>query len=355
MSIMNSVYDVPHRDDSEQDKRKSAAGNKVAGQNDRLTNITFSFCETSRPDGYSVLTDREACLALPPDVPAKDALSARNTDLLRRLEAWLRTSESEPAVSPTSGELNGGEPCVGEPGIGLYQLYEALASQRQELKLYTKTGRQMQEQLAKCIEETSAAVTMMQRYDRDKADAEMPFLSSLMEMDESLERAAAAVLTMQQRLTELFGTHVEHAAAWCDRLSSRQRFGHGLLRWWHGLLRWWHRRYSDQQFRLLRRHDRTVRAFAAFVAREQQTEAERIFQPFRDGFGMLRQRMNDILKKHEIVRLEPCGEPVDPQTMRVIAVVESECVPPGHVVDVIRPGYLRRGKPIRFADVRAAR
>ena len=266
------------------------------------------------------------------DVPQQDdarqlTLSEHNAELLRQFEAWLRASESEAAISPASGDSHGDE-----PGVGLYQLHEVLASQRHELKLYTKSGRQTQELLARCIEETSAAVVLLQRYHRDKPDIERkavkPFLLSLIEIDESLERATVAVQTIQERLMDMFGTYIERSAAvYCDRLT------------------FWGR---------LRRR-KIILEFTVDVIREQQAEMERVFQPFRDGFEMLRRRMNDVLKKHAIQRIDPRGEPVNPETMQVIAVVESETVTPGHVADVVRPGYLWRGKPIRFADVRAAR
>jgi len=315
----------------------AAGTNQAIGEDDAFTQVTLSWRKVHSSDGCLVVTDREACRALP-DVPAKDdALPKQQAELLHRLEAWLRTTESKTtptgAATPTDvAAPTGVEPKDGERVLGLYPLYETLASQRHELKLLTKSVRQTQELLAGSIEESAAAVALLQREHRDQPDIERkavkPFLSSLVEMDESLERAAAAVRIMQERLAELLGPSVERsAAAWCGRLSFWGRF--------------WKRR--------------TVRDLTEGIIREQQAEAERIFAPFREGFEMLRRRMDDVLKKHAIRRLDPRGEPLNPETMRVIAVVESQNVPSGYVVDVVRPGYLWRGKPIRFADVRAAR
>jgi len=303
----------------------SPDANQATGEDDAFTQVTLSWRKVHSPDGCLVVTDREACRA-PPDVPEKDdAIPKQQAELLHRLEAWLRTTESK--TTPT-----GVEPEDGEPALGLYPLYETLTSQRHELKLLTKSVRQTQELLAGSIGETAAAVALLQREHRDQPDIERkavkPFLSSLVEMDESLERAAAAAHIMQERLAELFDTSVERSAAtWYGRLSFWGRF--------------WKRR--------------TVRDLTEWIIREQQAEAERTFAPFREGFEMLRRRMDDVLRKHAIRRLDPRGEPLNPETMRVIAVVESQNVPSGYVVDVVRPGYLWRGKPIRFADVRAAR
>ena len=249
-------------------------------------------------------------------------LSKKNTELLRQFEDFLRSAES---VSEQQCEN-------AEPKIGLYQLFEVLAAQRQELKLYTKSGRQTQDLLAKSIEETSAAVTRLDQFRREKPDVERkaarPLLLSLTEIDESLQRAGAAMDSVQKRLIALIRSGVmQSAATYCDELSIWQRF--------------WERKI--------------IRRFAEFFAAGQREEIERILEPFRDGFELLQRRMDDVLRRHSIRRLEPLGEPVDPQTMRVVAVVESESVPSGHVVDVVRPGYLCRGAPLRFADVRAAK
>ena len=134
--------------------------------------------------------------------------------------------------------------------------------------------------------------------------------------------------SLQKRLIVLIRSGVMRSAAtYCDELS-----------FWR---------------RLIER--KIIRRFAEFFAADQQEEVERILEPFRDGFELLQRRMDDVLRRHSIRRLEPVGEQVDPQTMRVVAVVESETVPPGHVADVVRPGYLCRGAPLRFADVRAVK
>lgn len=256
-------------------------------------------------------------------------LPQRGAELLRRLSEWLRISECEPFENADLSD-------DAEPKIGLYQLFEALAAQRHELKLYTKSGRQTQELLTQCIKETSAAVELLQSFNTDKPEIERiavkPFLISLIEMDESLQRADVAMKTMQQTLQERlhssgYANVNRIAAAYCDSLS------------------WWSRF----------RKRKTIRNFAQYLAEEQGEQIGQIFAPFRQGFEMLRQRMGDVLKKHDIRRIDRIGEPVDPEIMQVVAVVDSETVPPGCVVDIVRAGYLWRDMPLRFADVCAAR
>ena len=45
----------------------------------------------------------------------------------------------------------------------------------------------------------------------------------------------------------------------------------------------------------------------------------------------------------------------DPELMEVVEVVADAGRPPGTVVEVVRPGYLWRGKVFRFAQVKVAR
>ena len=242
----------------------------------------------------------------------------QNVALLQQFADWLR---SKPLTIETR-----------EPQVGLYQLFEALAAQRHELKLYTKSGRQTQELLADCIRETSAAVETLQRFYQEKPEVERkaiePYLTSLCEVDEAIQRSGTAMESLQRRLKEWIHSQIEHSTAmYCGNLS-----------WWEKTLR-----------------RKTIRHFSAYLISQQDKEIEIILEPFRTGIDMLQRRMNDVLQKHSIRRLVPWNEPVDPQTMQVVAVVESDKVPPGYVVDVVRFGYTWQGIPLRFADVCAAK
>ena len=248
--------------------------------------------------------------------------SERRADIVRQFAEWLQSPEAVAVETPETVE----------PKVGLYQLYEVLAAQRQELKLYTKSERQLQELVAKSIEETSAAVAVLERFRRERPEIERkavkPLMTSLIEIDEAVQRAVAAMEVLRQRLTEGNRHRIEHlTAVYCDNLS-----------WWN---RFWKRK--------------TIQHFVEHLHSSSDKEIEEIIEPFRTGIEMLRRRADDVLKRHSIQRFNPCGQPVDSETMQVIAVVESDDVPPGYVVDVVRPGYLCRNVPLRFADVRAAK
>lgn len=249
-------------------------------------------------------------------------LPERNAELLREFAVWLETASALTSASPSEDE----------PSIGLYQLFEALASQRQEFKLFTKAGRQTQELLQQSIDATSEAVVSLKRFRKERPEIERksvaPFLSSLIEIDESIQRADGVLESLRDRLAETIRRRIEATAtAYCDELS-----------WWSRI-----------------RQRKTVRRFVERLENDVVADVDRTVEPFRQGFEMLRRRMDDVLKKHSIRRLNPVGEPVDPETMQVVAVVDSTSISPGCVVDVVRFGYLWRNKPLRFADVRAAR
>jgi molecular chaperone GrpE len=231
------------------------------------------------------------------------------------------------------------------PKIGFYQVFETLTAQRHEFKLFTKSNRQTQELLEKNIEETSQTqellkknieetsqtLDQLRRLRKERPEIErkaiQPYLMSLIEIDEALQRAGAALKVLQERLTGLVFERISTLAkSYCDELTSWQRF--------------WQRR--------------AVRHFAEHLAHQHILEIERILEPFRLGYEMTQSRMDDVLKKHLISRLNPIGETVNPETMRVIAIVETETIEPGKVVEVVRAGYLWRNKPVRFADVRVS-
>jgi len=256
--------------------------------------------------------------------PEQDTQTEQNAKILQQFADWLRSSNTAPTETRPIETHS--------PKIGLYQLYEVLAAQRHELKLYTKSGRQTQELLTDCIHETSAAVDVLRRFHQEKPEIERkavkPYLTSLCEIDEAIQRAGNATESLQRRLTECWHSQIEHATAtYCGKLS------------------WWRRRSKR----------RMIRDFSAYLLARQDEEIEMILETFRTGIEMLQHRMNDVLQKHSIRRLAPWGKPVDPETMQVVAVVESDEVPPGYVVDVVRFGYTWQGMPLRFADVRASK
>lgn len=73
-----------------------------------------------------------------------------------------------------------------------------------------------------------------------------------------------------------------------------------------------------------------------------------------EGYVLALRQVDAALEARGIRPITCERRPVDPHSMRVVDVVQREDVPPGHVVEVIRPGYVWGSRTIRYAEVRAA-
>ena len=62
-----------------------------------------------------------------------------------------------------------------------------------------------------------------------------------------------------------------------------------------------------------------------------------------------------VLEKHGVQRIDPLGEPFDPQVHEALTMVPSPHAEPNSVVEVMQPGYLLNGRVVRAAKVVVAR
>jgi molecular chaperone GrpE len=62
-----------------------------------------------------------------------------------------------------------------------------------------------------------------------------------------------------------------------------------------------------------------------------------------------------VLEKQGIERVDPLGEPFDPQRHEAMAMVPSPTAEPNSVVDVLQRGYVLNGRLVRAAKVAVAR
>jgi len=62
-----------------------------------------------------------------------------------------------------------------------------------------------------------------------------------------------------------------------------------------------------------------------------------------------------VLEKHGIERIDPTGEPFDPQVHEAMTMVPSEHAEPNSVLEVMQRGYLLNGRVVRAAKVVVAR
>ncbi len=94
-------------------------------------------------------------------------------------------------------------------------------------------------------------------------------------------------------------------------------------------------------------------------ARTAQAEAAAKLRPLlagvADGYALSLRRVERVLPQFGLEPIDCDGRPFDPELMEVVEVVEAPGRPAGTVVEEVRRGYRRGGKPFRFAQVKVAR
>lgn len=83
-----------------------------------------------------------------------------------------------------------------------------------------------------------------------------------------------------------------------------------------------------------------------------RTEASR---PILDGVVMICRQLEEVLKKQGLEEVAAEGEPFNPHLHEAIQVEETDRCPEDTVVEVIRKGYLFRGRLLRPAEVKVSR
>lgn len=73
--------------------------------------------------------------------------------------------------------------------------------------------------------------------------------------------------------------------------------------------------------------------------------------PLAQGVTMVLKQMDDILRRNGLEPIEAAGKPFDPNVHEAVAQVDSDDVPPGHVVQEYQRGYTLGGQILRPAKV----
>jgi molecular chaperone GrpE (heat shock protein) len=250
-------------------------------------------------------------------------ISEQHFLLLQQFHDWLSDMENEAETAYDENET--------APKIGLYQLYEALIAQQQELKLFIQSNKLLQELFQQSFQKTAKSADVFNQVSYEQSGQERqnaaPFLSSIMEIDESIQRTSGAFDSLRIRLNTFIRDRVET-----------------LTKEYYNQMSWWERF----------RKRKTIQNFVDYVIGEQTNEISQTLYVFQQGFAILVQRMDNVLKKHHLERINPVGKPIDPETMQVIDVAENETIPAGCVADVLRFGYVWQGQTFRLAEVRMA-
>jgi molecular chaperone GrpE len=259
--------------------------------------------------------------------------SQKDVEIIDRLAQWLtdvRSSADETAAaateiaSPTDGDA------IDEPG--LLRLVEEFTALRQDVKLQAKSARGLQDQTESLLAGLTHAIEQFQsivpREEQAVRDALKPVLESLTDLDASLERGRVAAESAHANLTD------ESGDAWRKFIETESQ---GMPFW--------------KRFCLSVVSNDLSSALQSRLTQEWSTT----LQAQVEGYRLIQNRLRRILQQQQIERIECIGKPVDPNQMTVIDVAEHDNLPAGTVLEELRPGYLWRGRLLRYAEVRVVR
>lgn len=102
--------------------------------------------------------------------------------------------------------------------------------------------------------------------------------------------------------------------------------------------------YATFAFDLLPVLDNLERATAA--ARQAGEEG-----PLVDGVAMVHSQFLDFLKRYGVTRIEPLGQPFDPNRHQAVMQQAAADKPPHTVLQVLEPGYMIHDRVLRPAKV----
>lgn len=255
-----------------------------------------------------------------------------NEQVLARFRRWLEETERElapeeevadrPWYAHAEGDnsegnaasLSADDDSEAEPEAWeSLSLVEAFTALRHEIKLQTKGSRNLEDSLQSALqglESARAAFQAAPAKEREAArKASLPLISSLIDLDEGLSRAVRGLENIVRRIEQPPPVKTS---------------------WWSQLL---------------------GRATPQPTSGELPLDQ---LQSCLQGFELLRNRMDQNLRDHEITRIDTPGGRVDPKRMTVVELVTDTDAPPETVVGFIRFGYVVGDRVVRFAEVRAA-
>jgi molecular chaperone GrpE len=70
-----------------------------------------------------------------------------------------------------------------------------------------------------------------------------------------------------------------------------------------------------------------------------------------DGIKLVSDQLRSVLGQHGLKEIDPAGQPFDPKFHESVAQQPSDQVAEGHVLQVLRPGYLLNDRLLRAASV----
>ncbi|MGP0063467.1 MAG: nucleotide exchange factor GrpE [Isosphaeraceae bacterium] len=260
-----------------------------------------------------------------------EGLLARFRDWLEetRIEAGRIERLADGADRDSAGDRLADAPIPGAE-FGLIQLAEEFTAVRHELKLQTKSGRGLLEQAEAMVSALRQAIEQFRSVEPKESQAAWasgkPIAEALGDLHEALDRGRRAIERAAHRV-------VEETTEALETELDRQFRGQSWLR--RRMTAEYHRQVLD-------------------VVREAGQARRELFESLLEGYGLIQNRLGRVMKAERIERI-PCeGNPVDPERMIVLEVVEAADRPPGTVVKELRSGYTWKGRLLRYAEVQAA-
>jgi molecular chaperone GrpE len=249
--------------------------------------------------------------------------------LLDRFREWLDAARIEARSLDQVGTGPGPDQEPPRPELGLIDLVEEFTALRHELKLQTKSGRGLLDQVESTTAALRQAIELFRSVEPKEAQAVWSagkaLAEALADLDEALDRGRRTIEKARTWLVE------ESAAAL--RAALEERFG----------------RQSWLRRRLIGGYHQEVLE-AVWDAGQARRE---LFDSLLEGYGLIQNRLARVLRSEQIERIPGEGHPVDPQRMTVIEVVDDPSRPPGTVAKELRRGYTWKGRLLRYAEVQA--
>jgi molecular chaperone GrpE len=251
-------------------------------------------------------------------------------DILDRFRHWLETEHEEALDldTPAQGATPEQE---GAQEFGVIDLVEEFTALRHELKLQTKSGRGLLEQTETTISAMKQAIEQFRAVERSEDQAVWstgkPLAEALADLDEALERGRREIERAKRKIADESVRALEAA------------------------LNDVHRRRSWVRRRLLRAYHAEVLDVVARAGLGQQD----LFDALLEGYGLIQKRLKRAMTSEKIERIACVGNPVDPERMTVLEVLDDPSRPAGTVIKELRRGYTWRSRVIRYAEVQATR
>lgn len=255
----------------------------------------------------------------------RDSVQETREAILRGFESWLDSALADEQPLPgLAADLltaieNGEPPPPIEGGCDLYSLWSVVAALRREVKLQSRTFKQVNDTLAELKQ------TVVASLGEDSSPG-------LVEVKES---EADAVSAIHERRPEK--RHIDLLLDLRDRfergLNAARAAGPGLAANAHRP--WWSRWFAAE--------------------RERQSHAQQVLTALEKGYTLTIDRLDQALQDYQLSPVLCEGKEFDSHRMTAVEVEETDSVPEGTVVGVYRTGYEWEGEVYRPAQVRVAR